>query len=75
VYRYKKHSAQRRKSDLAALTGSTRRKVTEILVKENEHYRCPGCKRSFKPQSITNHVKSCVAAKTWCKRNKINPTY
>jgi hypothetical protein len=72
VYQYKKQSAQRRKTDLAAMTGSIKRKVTEILVKENKQYKCPGCKLRFKPQGITNHVKSCVAAKVWCKRNRIN---
>jgi hypothetical protein len=71
VYQYKKQSAQRRKTDLASLTGSIKRKVTEILVKENKQYKCPGCKLKFKPQGITNHVKSCVAAKVWCKRNRI----
>jgi lipopolysaccharide biosynthesis regulator YciM len=71
VYQYEKQSAQRRKKDLASLTSSIKRKVTEILVKENKQYKCPGCKLKFKPQGITNHVKSCVAAKVWCKRNRI----
>jgi hypothetical protein len=72
VYQYKQRAAQRRKTELAALTGLIKRKVTEILVKENNQYKCPGCKKNFKSQGITNHVKSCRVAKSWCKKNKIN---
>jgi hypothetical protein len=72
VFQYKKQSIQRRKIDLATSKGSIKLKVTEILIKENKQYICPGCELRFKPQGITNHVKSCVAAKVWCKRNKIN---
>ena len=72
VYQYKRQSAQSRKKDLAVLAGWKQHKVTERLIKENKQYKCPGCKLRFKPQGITNHVKSCVAAKVWCKRNRIN---
>ncbi len=68
---HKKQSAQRRETDLASLTGSIKRKITEILVKENKQYKFPGCKPKFKPQGITEHVKSCVAAKVWCKETKL----
>lgn len=71
VYQYKKQAAQRRRIDLAASTGQIKRRVTEVLVKQNNHYKCPGCKLNFKAQGITNHVKSCVDARMWCKRNRI----
>ena len=72
VYEYKQRAAQRRKTELAASTGVIKLKVTEILVKENNRYKCPGCGKNYKSQGITNHIKSCSEAKTWCKKNKIN---
>jgi hypothetical protein len=46
------------------------RKVTEVLVRTaNNEYKCPKCKKSYKPQEITNHVKYC--AMEWCKQNGI----
>ncbi len=46
------------------------RKVTEVIVRTaNNEYKCPKCKKSYKPQGITNHVKSC--AMEWCKQNGI----
>jgi hypothetical protein len=72
VYEYKQHAARRRKTELAASTGLIRYKVTEILVKENNRYKCPGCSRHFKSQGITNHIKACTKAITWCKKNNIN---
>ena len=48
------------KKDPAVLAGWKQHKVTEILIKENKQYKFPGCKLRFKPQGITNHVKSCV---------------
>ncbi len=45
-------------------------KVTDILPRNpSGGYGCPQCKKEFKPQGITNHVKSC--AKEWCKKNGI----
>ena len=72
VYQYKQRAAQRRETELSASTGLIEPKVTELLVQENNQYTCPGCKKNFKPQGITNHVKSCNVPKSWCKRNKIN---
>ena len=71
VFQYKKQTTQRKKINLAAVNGLVKRKVTEILTKQNNHYTCPGCKVNFKPQGITNHVKSCAGARNWCKNNKI----
>jgi hypothetical protein len=49
---------------------SSSSKVTEILPRNpSGGYSCPQCKKEFKPQGITNHVKSC--AKEWCKKNGI----
>ena len=72
VHEYKLRAAQRRKDEVAVETSRIKRKVTEILVKENNCYKCPGCMKNFKSQDITNHVKACFNAKRWCKENKIN---
>jgi hypothetical protein len=46
-------------------------KVSNILPRNScGNYICPGCKKQYKPQGITNHVKSCD--KEWCKKNGIN---
>ena len=46
-------------------------KVTQLISKNGDNsYACPNCRRDFKPQGITNHVKSC--AKSWCEQNGIN---
>jgi hypothetical protein len=72
IYKYKQKAVNRRNDDLAASHGVIKRKVTEILVKNtNNHYVCPGCVMEFKPQGITNHVKSCVNAQVWCKNSRI----
>ena len=71
IYKYKKEAVQRRNIGLAAFNNSIQHKVTDILTKHNNLYECPGCKSNFKPQGITNHVKSCAGAKQWCKQNKI----
>ena len=45
-------------------------KVTQVLVPTaNKDYNCPKCNKSYKPQGITNHVRSC--ATEWCKQNGI----
>ena len=62
-HEYKRRAAQRRKDEIAVETDRIKRKVTEILVKENNCYKCPGCKKNFKSPSITNHVKACFNAK------------
>jgi adenosyl cobinamide kinase/adenosyl cobinamide phosphate guanylyltransferase len=64
-----KGRAQKRRAN-RKMVASARIKVTEILAK-NQHneYTCPKCRKSFKPQGITNHVKSC--AENWCKKNGI----
>ena len=72
VYEYKLRAAQSRKDEIAVETDRIKRKVTEILVKVNNCYKCSGCKKNFKSQGITNHVKACINAKVWCKKNKIN---
>lgn len=64
VHDYKQCAAQRRKVERATPTGVIKRKVTEILVKENNQYKCPGCRKNFKSQGITNPIKSCDKAKT-----------
>ncbi|CAM4846245.1 unnamed protein product [Rotaria magnacalcarata] len=72
IYEYKQRAVNRRNDDLAASHRVTKIKVTDFLVKDvNNHYACPGCGIQFKPQGITNHVKSCVNAQVWCKSNKI----
>ena len=71
VCEYKNRATQRRKTDLAASSRLLRPKVTEILAKENNRYRCPGCERYFKPQGITNHIRACTQATTWCKKDNI----
>jgi len=45
-------------------------KVTEALKRnQNNTYTCPNCTKSFKPQGVTNHVRTC--AKEWCIQNEI----
>ncbi|CAF2121924.1 unnamed protein product [Rotaria magnacalcarata] len=75
VHEYKDRAQKRRANVVVTVNGEmtvkTRVKVTEVLAK-NQHndYACPKCHRTFKPQGITNHVKSC--AKEWCQKNGIN---
>jgi hypothetical protein len=65
VFKYKTRANEQRK-------GRIKQKVTDVLTKSADNqYRCPGCKRKFKPQGITNHVKSCTSAIAWCKKNRI----
>jgi hypothetical protein len=45
-------------------------RVTQILPRNsNQTYACPECQRPFRPQGISNHVKSC--AWEWCRTNRI----
>jgi hypothetical protein len=45
-------------------------KVTEALKRNhNNTYTCPKCTKSFKPQGITSHVRTC--AKDWCIQKQI----
>ena len=46
-------------------------KVTEILRRNPKgNYICPRCKKGFKPQGTTRHVKSCDP--DWCRSNQIH---
>jgi hypothetical protein len=55
-----KDLAQRRRAN-GKMVGTARVKVTEILAKNQyNEYTCPKCRKSFKPQGIPNHVKSCA---------------
>ena len=66
VAQYKRNAEDRRND---ARNGHSL-KVTEILTRTtNNDYSCPKCKKPFKPQGITNHVKGC--ASEWCKKNRI----
>lgn len=59
IFKYRKRADERR-------AGVGTKKSTEILTKGMDNqYRCPECKRKFKPQVITNHVKSCASAVIW----------
>lgn len=74
VQDYKERAKERRLNDVVnadgKMTTRPRVKVTEILTKsQHNEYTCPKCRKSFKPQGITNHVKSC--AEDWCKKNGI----
>jgi hypothetical protein len=75
IHDYKGRAEKRRADHLATANDKMARaahvKVTSVLVK-NQHneYTCPKCRKSFKPQGITNHVKSC--AEDWCKKNGIS---
>ena len=45
-------------------------KATEVIPRNNNKtYTCPNCKKEFKPQGVTKHVKSC--AMKWCRKNGI----
>jgi hypothetical protein len=45
-------------------------KVAEALKQNpNNTYTCPQCTKSFRPQGVTNHVRS--REKDWCLQNKI----
>ena len=73
VEQYKRRADQRR----ANANAPAPPKVTEVLtaqgLKNNDGtYTCPNIKctrKTFKPQGITGHVKSCAA--DWCKNNNI----
>ena len=70
IHRYKANSERRRTEEMAEARGAGPRKVTEVLAKNTVgSYTCPKCRKLFKPQGITGHVKSC--ATNWCKRNNI----
>ncbi len=72
VNEYKQSAAQKRRAELDASTGVIKRQVTEILVKKNNQYKCPGCRKSFKPQGVTYHTNLYIKAKTYCNQNKID---
>ncbi len=62
VEQVKQRTRDRRASD----ENGPLRKVTQVLVRtDNKDYNCPKCNKSYKPQGITNHVRSC--ATEWCK--------
>ena len=73
----KKRTEERRSNEKKADQSKAPRKVVEVLVKNsnnnnnnnNNMYTCSNCKKKFKPQGITGHVRSC--AKAWCKKNNI----
>ena len=69
---YKKRTEERRSNEKKADQSKAPRKVVEVLVKNsnnNNMCTCPNCKKKFKSQGITGHVRSC--AKAWCKKNNI----
>ena len=48
-------------------------KETQVLVPTaNKDYNCSKCNKSYKPQGIANHVRSC--ATEWCQQNTYNST-
>ncbi|CAF4499732.1 unnamed protein product [Rotaria sp. Silwood2] len=66
------HFKQRAQDRRTLARNGSPRKVTEILTRTvNNNYNCPRCKKSYRPQGITNHVRSC--AMEWCKQNGIQP--
>ena len=65
----KKRTKERRSNEKKADQSKAPRKVVEVWVKNSNMYTCPNCKKKFKPQGITGHVRSC--AKAWCKKNNI----
>ena len=72
VQDYKKRTEERRLNEKKADQSKVLRKVVEVLVKNNNNnnmYTCPNCKKKFKSQGITGHVRSC--AKACCKKNNI----
>ncbi|CAF3430307.1 unnamed protein product, partial [Rotaria sp. Silwood2] len=75
IHEYKNRAQKRRANDVAtadgAMPATARVKVTEILAK-NQHneYACSECRKTFKPQGITNHAKSC--AEEWCEDNFVH---
>ena len=71
VQDYKKRTEERRSNEKKADQSKALRKVVKVLVKKsnNDMYTCPNCKKQFKLQGITGHVRSC--AKVWCKKNNI----
>ena len=71
IFHYKQKAVKRKQKNLAAINGVVNYKVTEVLIKTNNRYTCPGCKLTYKPQGITNHVKSCGNAGTWRIQNRI----
>ncbi|CAF4701321.1 unnamed protein product, partial [Rotaria sp. Silwood2] len=72
VFEYKQRAVKRKAKERAEAQRVVQRKVIELLMKDNHnHYKCPGCVKKYKPQGITNHVKACIKARDWCKKNKI----
>jgi hypothetical protein len=70
---YKEKADKRRSDEKKAAQRKAPRKVTEVLVKdENNLYTCPNCKKKFKPQGVTRHVRAC--ATNWCKKNNVRKT-
>lgn len=71
VYEYKQRAALRRKKEATVTPNIKKRKITELLVKMNNRYSCPGCMKNFKAQGINNHVKACSKANVWRKKHNI----
>ena len=72
IYEYKHRATERRVKESAAVQRVAQREVTEVLTKNaNNKYQCPGCRMCFNPQGISNHVKTCVDAKSWRMKNRI----
>ncbi|CAF3348204.1 unnamed protein product [Rotaria socialis] len=62
VQKYKSRADERRSREKKTDQGKAPRKVVEVLVKDNNKLcGCPNCKKKFKPQGITGHVRSCAA--------------
>jgi signal recognition particle receptor subunit beta len=67
VEQVKQGTLDRRATD----KGGPLRKVTQVLARTaNKKYNCPKCNKPYRPQGITNHVRSC--AMKWCKKNAIH---
>ncbi|CAF1351176.1 unnamed protein product [Rotaria magnacalcarata] len=70
IQEFKDLSKKRRAEELAISHGKPQRKATEVLVKDcHNRYDCPNCKKKFKPQGTTGHIRVC--ATHWCKKNNI----
>ncbi|CAF1675979.1 unnamed protein product [Rotaria magnacalcarata] len=70
IQEFKDLSKKRRAEELAISHGKPQRKAIEVLVKDcHNRYDCPNCKKKFKPQGITGHIRVC--ATHWCKKNNI----
>jgi hypothetical protein len=65
-----KQQTQSRKQAMDTKTIGVSHKVTEVIARNADGtYTCPICNKTFKPQGVTQHVKSC--SKQWCQQNNI----